>query len=496
MGEQRSAHQAGILAIGQTLATLAEVITPLVIVRILGKADVGSLAGLLLVYTTLSMIATLGLPNTLQFHLAGLTGGERRATSRRMGLLLLLVGGVVAVIFIGIAVLADTDLITTEVRLEYLAFLIVLPMGDIPMRMLPTMLVVEGAGRLAASVSLVRSLGITLGTLVPLALGMDVYVVMIVLSGVGVLFGAITVGLYAMAYQGKPLSPTPQTMAEMVRFALPVGLTELVANLNKRFDRLLIIPLGAIALAEYEAGSWQVPIIPGIAYAVGVAYGPRLAELFKSGSGPRAVQVWREQTAKTSLLVVPIAMVFVVAAEEAIEVFFTSDYLNGAKVFRLYAIMTLGRVTAFGTILVAAGKPRYVLLSSLVAFGSNVALSVPLVITLGFVGPAIGTMLAFIPMVCGYSWYIGKAAGVPFREVFPLAAWLKVVLATLAPAACALALKFTLDLPPVVMLIIEALVVLGGFIMVGIATQLITWSEWRYLRSVVLQKKPDQVASE
>lgn len=473
---------------GHVLAGLTEIVAPLIIVRLLGKTEVGVLTSLLLVNTTLTMILTLGLPGTLAFHLPGRTPEERRTIAGRMGRLLLNLGLVAVVIQLLIAGLSAADILQTEVKLHYLVALVGLPLGDLPMRMLPNLLVIEDHDRAAASTSIIRSLGMSLGTLVPLALGASVWTVMLVLSGVGVLFGLLTIVYFYRVYRHTGRAHTDLSIKALIRFALPVGVTELISNINNRFDRFLIIPLGAIAYAEYTAGSWQVPIIPSLAYAVGVAYGPRFSELFKENRLKEAVGVWREQASKTSLLVVPISLVFVVAAEETITLFFTADYINGASVLRLYALMTMGRITAFGTILVAAGKPRYVFRAALIAFLSNVVISVPLVYFIGFNGPALGTMLAFIPMVCGYTWYIGKIAGVPFREVFPLSAWLKVILMATPGVIAALAFKFTVETTTLVALVSEAAIVLLGFALVGSLTGLISREEWRFLREYVLLK--------
>src|SRR5690606_2473305 len=194
---------------------------------------------------------------------------------------LLNLGLVAVVIQLLIAGLSAADILQTEVKLHYLVALVGLPLGDLPVRMLPNLLVIEDHDRAAASTSIIRSLGMSLGTLVPLALGASVWTVMLVLSGVGVLFGLLTIVYFYRVYRHTGRAHTDLSIKAMIRFALPVGVTELISNINNRFDRFLIIPLGAIAYAEYTAGSWQVPIIPSLAYAVGVAYGPRFSELFK-----------------------------------------------------------------------------------------------------------------------------------------------------------------------------------------------------------------------
>ena len=54
-------EQASVLVLGKILAALSEAIVPLVIVRLLGKADVGILSGLLLIYSTVALVVTASL---------------------------------------------------------------------------------------------------------------------------------------------------------------------------------------------------------------------------------------------------------------------------------------------------------------------------------------------------------------------------------------------------------------------------------------------------
>jgi O-antigen/teichoic acid export membrane protein len=484
----RPAHQAGVLAVGRILSTLAESILPLIIVRLLGKADVGILTALLLINTTLTMVFTMGLPDTLSYHLPARTKGERRSIVRRMGFLLLGFGVLVAAIQLLIAGLSDGDILRTELELVFLAALIGLPLGDLPMRMLPNMLIVEGYERAAASTSIIRSLGLSLGTLIPLAMGASVWTVMIVLSGVGLLFGVVTMAFYFVVYRKTESISTSMSSGSLIQFAVPMGLSGLISNINNRFDRFLIIPLGAFAVADYNLGSWQVPIVPSIAYAVGVSYAPHFAELFKAGRLKEVICVWREQATKTALLVVPISLVFVVAAEEIVTILFGAEYIRAAVILRFYALLSMGRITAFGSILVAAGKPGYVMRAAAIAFFSNVLISVPLYFWIGFSGPALGTMLAFIPMVLGYAWYIGKATGVQFTRIYPLVAWLRVVAVAVPGVIAALAFKYYVATSALTGIVVEGLLVLVGFSLVGTLAGLISRKDWKFLSRYVLLK--------
>ena len=174
--------------------------------------------------------------------------------------------------------------------------------------------------------------------------------------------------------------------------------------LNNQLDRYLIIFFfPAAALAEYQAGAWQIPIITTIPYTVGAVYAPRFVELFSAGKNREAMDIWRQSALKTALLVVPITMVFVVASEETMELLFTASYLRAAPVFRWYCLLTLGRVATFGAVNVAAGTPRFDFQAALVSWLSNAILCFALVsssASTAFI--ACGTALAFIPSATYY----------------------------------------------------------------------------------------------
>ena len=73
------AEQAGILVWGRLTAMIAEAITPLLIVRLLGKPEVGAYAALMLIYTTAAILLTAGLPNSVLYFLADRSRGSRRS---------------------------------------------------------------------------------------------------------------------------------------------------------------------------------------------------------------------------------------------------------------------------------------------------------------------------------------------------------------------------------------------------------------------------------
>ena len=273
-------------------------------------------------------------------------------------------------------------------------------------------------------------------------------------------------------------------VSQLFRFALPLGTTDVVGLMSQQFDRwLILLSFPAVAFADYQAGAWQIPVISTVAYSVGAAYMPVLVQAFGRGAHAEAISIWRDTICKVSLIVVPVTLGFVVAARELMTLLFTPAYVAAAPIFQLYAILTLGRVATFGSVIVAAGRPRFVLQAALLSLVCNVVLSTLLTRTFGFIGPALGTALAFFPMVAFYLWAIARASGVPVREVFPFSGYLRVLALALISAGLALLLKRWLMGPPGLMVCVSVFTTILGFAALGTITGTIRREDWRYVVS-------------
>ncbi|TFH32958.1 MAG: hypothetical protein E4H00_00125 [Myxococcales bacterium] len=479
MAKSVEAYRAGILVYGQFAAKLAEVLVPIVVARLVSKTDFGILGEVLLIYSTAAVVLTVNLPAVLSFYLPGRPDEERYAITRRALNVMLGIAAACSVAFIATGLFAGSD---GEGMLGHLWAVALYPLGDIPSRLLPNLLIIENRPRAAGVAGAVRAVALLVAVLVPLALGYDLRVAFLSLSVVGLLLGAGTWWVVHRIYRGTPATASPISTRKMISFALPLGAQEIVANLNSHVDKYLILFFFSEAVyAEYQAGSWQVPLIPSLAYAIGVAYAPTFAILYREGKKVAAIETWRRQTLGSMLIVVPLAAVFVVSAEEIIALLFPAGYAPAANVLRIYSILSMGRITAFGTIIVAAGRPNLVLRASAVALVANVVISTPLVMTVGFLGPALGTLLAFIPQVVTYMYFMSICSDVSMRRTFPMKGYLQ-TLAVCAPGcAAAVAIKLNCDWSAAALLAAEAATVVLSFAVLGTLTRRILGDDWRFV---------------
>lgn len=494
---QTEAQQAGVLVWGRVAARLSKVVAPLLIVRLLGKVDFGVFATLMLVYETVAVLLTAGFPRSVLYFWANRELPERKglaalffASQGVLAIAMAVALGVIGTYGAGalqwLAATLPEGLINPErvaggETLRLLPVMGVYALFDLPARLLPNIFLAEQRARSSAGASLIQSLGAIVATFVPIGLGYGVEGIVIGHVVFAALYAAWMVRHLARMYPGKAAKP-PTTMRQVFEYSLPIGLTDVVSNLNASFDLwLIVLSFSALEVAEYQAGAWQIPIITTIAFSTGAAYMTRFTTLHQQGRAEEALAIWRHTCTKTALIVVPASAIFFVAAEEFVTVAFTADYVAAAPVFRCYCLLTMARVTAFGSLMLAAGRPGLVFRSATLTLLSNVVISIPALMLCGFVGPALGTAIAFVPTVYFYCRYIAEAWGVRVSQTFPLLGYLRIVAVCAVPAAGAWALKASLDLAPALEFAIVGLVVPIGFAAVGTVIGLIERSDWDFV---------------
>lgn len=480
---QQAADDAGALLLGRALAMIAESAVLIIVVRLLGKAEVGALAGLLVVCQTVAIVATAGMPASLLMMLPGQTVGVRRALARQHLVALHLLGVLAGVALAGYAVAARAGWIDDPESADLL-WMLPYPLFDLPARALPNLLVVEGRARVSAQLAVGKSLLTSAATLVPVALGLPVWQVALCVTAAAGLNWAVVPLAFARLYRDAPaqLGAPAVGVGGVLRHALPLGLTDIVGAIAQRLDRhLVLFFFSAEVFAEYQVGAWQIPLIVNVPYAVGTACAAPMRQLFGQDRGAEAIALWQASIRKVSLVVVPVSMVFLVAAPAVVELLFTAEYVRAVPVFRCYTALTMMRVAAFGIVLVAAARPRDVLVSAVASLGFAVLLQLPLALALGPVGPALGAVLAFFPTVAIYTVQIARAAGTSRWRTFPLGDYARLCLWAAVPGVLAHLVVAAIAPGPVVALLLTAVIVLGGFAVLATRAKDMGTAEWRYL---------------
>jgi len=224
----------------------------------------------------------------------------------------------------------------------------------------------------------------------------------------------------------------PRELRAMLAFALPAGFAATAGKLNPQIDKYVVnLVIGASAFAVYSAASWELPLITLIPFAIGAVMQVRYVRLFASGEKQELRRMWEQNVQKTILLVVPLATLAIVVADDLIYFVLSGKYPDAAAPFRIFTILLFHRIAAYGPMLQAIGKTRLLMVTSGLMVMTNLILTVPMTYLLGSNGAAIATVLSALPPWSVSLYFIGKAWGRGVRDALP---W-RFYLAVLALAA-------------------------------------------------------------
>jgi O-antigen/teichoic acid export membrane protein len=262
--------------------------------------------------------------------------------------------------------------------------------------------------------------------------------------GIGYVIGALlgaatTVGLLGRGWLG--LRPRGHSR-RLARYAGALFVVTVAFTLFEQIDVLLI---GAIisttAVGVFEAPMRLMTFLSYAGQAVSAGVGPRLA---RGSEGPNVAAF---RTAIRYLIVLQGALVapVIVWTQPIVHVVLGSDYDGSIPVLRALApFLFLSGVGTFITIAVnyvGAARRRVILAIFTVAL--NAAIDLALLPTIGVVGGAVGTDVAFTVYVAGHFWIVRDVLRVP---LLPIATTLARCLAGAAAMAGAMALVGTVDL--------------------------------------------------
>jgi O-antigen/teichoic acid export membrane protein len=302
------------------------------------------------------------------------------------------------------------------------------------------------------------------------------------LVGYGVLhFSALLVVMYIL-YRRVPAVPARITLREHASFALPLGLSGIMGQVTRQFDKYVVLyVIGVMSFADYSVGAWELPLVTVLPYSIGAAIVPVLVRMFEERRPQDALEAWKSTIPKTALLVLPIAAMFLICADDFIELVFGTQYLNAATPLRLYTIILFQRVVEYGAILRAAGDTKAVLYGTSILFVANAGLSVPLAYVIGFNGPALATLLANVPGLLFMLHRIARATKSSWRQVFPWKAYGRVLGIAAAAALPALLFRWAVPLSAAADLTVVAIGYLGLFALLATVAGVIRRDDWAFV---------------
>ncbi len=487
------AGKAGVFTLSRAVTIITQMLAGVVLAHVLTKQDNAVVSYLVLtLYTTALAFGQLGLPDSVFFFFEKLPPANRKAFTLLLSKMLFLLAFSAAVTMLAVGWLGASREGFGEVRTLVWVMMAMLLL-ELPTMHLPNALIALDRTKTAAWFNIFTGIAQFMAMTIPLLLPNPVAAIpfgLLIYSGLRL---CVSTAIFQKLFKNEPLVTLPEgTMREVLHYSVPLSLAQIFWVLNKMVDKQVVQwLLPSTVFAVYNSGAIELPIIPTIAYTVSAVMMTQLVGHHIRGERSALLGLWFKSVQKVSVIVLPLVMVFLVAAEEFIALLLPESYADAVIPFRIYTFILLQRVASYSNMQKALGSTGTITRSAIYLFLINALLSVPLVLWLGMAGPPLAALLANI-----FSWWyalhnIQALLKVRFREVFPFGFYAKALGVAALAALPVFGLKMMVELPRYFGFFILAACYLPIYLVLARTTGIIEDSDWRRLTAKLgfLRKK-------
>ncbi len=381
--------------------------------------EYGTYSQVMIAITTATSFFTLGLPNSTNYFLARAeTSNEKKdflSVYYTLNTILCVILGTVLVVAVPfIEKYFDNSAIS-----NFAYFLAIYPWANVTISSISNVLVVYDKTKLLMLINIATSaVSLFSITIVQLCgLKFSHYMISFLIGSV-----ILAVAVYIIVgrlEKGISLKLDAQLIRKIFKYSIPMGLATLVGTLNVETDKLMIGGLmDTESLAVYTNAGRELPLTMLAASLTAVLL-PQLARLLKKNENERAILLWANAIKISYIAMCFFVTACIVFAPQIITLLYSEKYIGGVAVFRIYSLVLLLRITYFGIILNSVGKTKFIFWSSIIALGLNVVLNYGLFVAIGFVGPALATLISILVVNVLQLIVSAKLINIPFKRIFP-----------------------------------------------------------------------------
>lgn len=211
-------------------------------------------------------------------------------------------------------------------------------------------------------------------------------------------------------------------------YAAPLALAIMMGTILKDMDKLFI---GKIMSTEklglYTNVSKELPF-EFIASSFTAVITPIIIRLNSANNCIRLKEVWSDYIELGYTTTWILCSAAIVCAPQLLVFLYSEKYIEGTSVFIIYIFVELFRFTYFGMILSAKGKTKVILLYSFITMSLNFILNIILINTIGFVGPAIASLLSIAIVNIAQLVHSSKLVSVEFLKLIKIEKMVSLIL--------------------------------------------------------------------
>lgn len=417
------------LMVGRSISGLLGLVGAGILSRFWNEHEYGTYREVWLVYLTLSPFVTLGLPASITYFVPQFDCQRQKTLITQSMIILMACGLAIGLVTWAVAGWTAARLGNPEL-VSLLRTFFLFPVFAMPLLIVDAWLVAIHRAQAAAWFNIWTAMLQFAATVIPVACGCEVATTIHWLTAAtAVRFGTVGYG-YLVEYRGIPMVWDWNVIREQLRYAVPLGLSGIVGALTLLLDRLVIaLWYDTADYAVYFNGANELPVVGIIAGSVLAVITPEFVRLYSQHRHGEILRLWKSSTRKVAILILPLTAFLMVFAQDTVQLLYSERYLASVPIFRIYLLLLPLRITAYGALLMAAGRSRTILTATCGALAMNAALALMLIPMFGMAGAAVATIFSVYAVALWQLNCCARVIAVPLRDIFP---WRDLVLTSVA----------------------------------------------------------------
>lgn len=366
--------------VGQVSGFAVNFLTPVLLVRLISKADYGVLQQFVLMGNTLLPILGLGLASSLYYFFPITVDDQRKSFVFNTWLQMAISGILFMVVFwvfgreilelFGMQVLGDAGNLVAV----YILFLLSGTLIDF-------LFILEQRVRMSMIFNPIDKL-FRLGLLVTAALVYQaVFPCMVALMiYAGLRFSFISYYVLTRYYDKTVWKSLSVNVKSQLSYSLPFAAGIIFTTLSQRIDKLLVNRyITEEEFATYSLAFFSIPLVSQAFTSINNVVTPQITRFMTDMEVGKAHDLYLQVVSKTSSLAFPAIIFFTLMAPELITFLFTSAYADATPYYQAYLVMFLFTMTSYGIGLRAAKKTKLIMISNFVGMMVTIVIGLLLI---------------------------------------------------------------------------------------------------------------------
>lgn len=335
----------------------------MVLSRCYSEFDYGSYRQVFWVYSSLSVVFTLGLPRTFGYFLPKVSLDEGRHLVDKITRLFFIMGTIFSLILF-----LFSDLIAEVLKNPNLSLGLKL-FSPVPFFMLPTMgidsiFATYKKTQIASAYNIIHKSFLSICLVIPALLFKDNYIYAIIGFDIASLFSFIfALYLRRLPFKSYKRKKTDIKYKEILVFAVPLmgaNITNIIINSTDQF--FISRFFGVVEFAQFSNGAMELPFIGMIIGACSVVLLPVYTKLRESKSPLESrteiLTLWQNVFEKSIKLVYPIVIYCIVFANQIMILLYGEKYEESGPFFRIMLFNNFFSIISTYPLILALGKTK------------------------------------------------------------------------------------------------------------------------------------------